>query len=745
MNNNQPNQPKKPPKPGEAGAYIPHVNKGIAIVAIVLFAVLLVVPTLAWGGMYAAEAVVDSVINPIIKTIDPEAELIELNLIDKLNTDTGENRVMAKFPASFDPAVITVQLENWYNDNLPFRSVVYNNYKDSTNKFEKLFEERPDENTPSLREQIMEMFPTASQLKPPSVDVVIPGFDETEFLPFETEETLPTSEETLPPFEETLPPFEETLPSFDETLPPFEETLPEFPPIDDPDIPGGELVTEPGGKPGEDQSELPGVEPGTEPEGNPMVCEHVKGEGVVVTPSTCTEYGVMKYYCTKCNAYMGGEYLHKADHVKGEGVVDVEPTCTELGVMRYYCTVCDKMLSGEYIAALGHDYKKLNAGEDRLCGYYYDDKYECSNCQDTYTERTLKKHQKGNKIKSVEASYATYGYDLVRCRDCGGEYRMNLVAKLADNSVFTPWVRSDSVMEGRHKWLFYLGNDSQSYFKGTNLMTDAQLQEYVSVMTQLNNICKEKGITLQICIWPNKEQVYPEYVGVYPETNEKRIDRLVKYVRENSDVKIIYPIEELKAAKPYLDTYLKYDTHWNCAGGFIGYQAMLKSLGFESYDIRNCPVFEYTGVETENLDPYYRQISGDMIGLGKLNASDYKGDHNYYIKYRPEVVVDSKDGVDHSGNNNGVDGAEDTRHTTAANATYDLNFVMLADSYRVMQLGYLERDFSDCFLTHRSQVNDADVKEAIKNADVLVLAAVERLETDILAKARRIIEILSEQ
>ena len=69
---------------------------------------------------------------------------------------------------------------------------------------------------------------------------------------------------------------------------------------------------------------------------------------------------------------------------------------------------------------------------------------------------------------------------------------------------------------------------------------------------------------------------------------------------------------------------------------------------------------------------------------------------------------------------------------------------MLGDSYRVMQLTYLERDFTDCFLTHRSHVNDADVKEAIKNADILVISAVERLEPDILNTARHIIKILSE-
>ena len=254
-----------------------------------------------------------------------------------------------------------------------------------------------------------------------------------------------------------------------------------------------------------------------------------------------------------------------------------------------------------------------------------------------------------------------------------------------------------------------------------------------AISFRIKELCKERGIQLQICIWPNKNQVYSEYLGLTPATTTKRVDRLVEYVQNNSDVKIIYPLKELKSAKPYADMYLKYDTHWNCAGGFVGYQAMLASLGLETTDFYNCTMYDTN--YSSYSDPYYAQVRGDILGMSVPNASSYPNDHNYYIVYRPEVTVDS-----FSGSN----GAGDTRHTTAANAPNDLNFVMLADSYRVMQLSYLEKDFTDCFLTHRSHVNDADVKEAIKNSDILVIAAVERLETNILDTAKQIIKILQE-
>jgi hypothetical protein len=264
-----------------------------------------------------------------------------------------------------------------------------------------------------------------------------------------------------------------------------------------------------------------------------------------------------------------------------------------------------------------------------------------------------------------------------------------------------------------------------SYYQGTNLLTSAEMEYFTSILDQLDKLCREKGKTLQIAIWPNKEQVYPEhYLGADVINEYKRVERFVDYVRENSDVKIVYPLAELVAAKPYWDVYYKFDTHWNMAGGFIGYQALMESLGLETTNLYQLPVWEFD------------RNAGDLISLGNLNGAYYTGAVDYTISYRPEITTDSYFGGD---------GAGDIRHTTAANATYDYNFVMLADSYRCFQLQLFERDFSDCYLCHRSQVNEQMTIEAIQNADIIVIAAVERYDYDTVNTALRIIEILSQE
>ena len=914
------NKPKKEPI---GVSTVMHVNKKFAIAVIVLFMTVIMIFNFGWAGVIVADAVVDLAINPIIKLIDPEAK--EIDVMAVMNPPTSESeaaKVYAEFPsldtdaikgyfgAAFDKfpdesaegdlaralflwidndlfgavestvgeiaktvETYPADIERWYNDHLPFRSIIYNaneradaamesdyskvqNYLAlNLNKLQYAFnvlkDGIPTGNSPLspggsadlgvVETDRIDDFENMGGESDPEEGVTVTE-ESLETLPDETEtETVPefipldsNTEETVPTFEESEETSEETLPTFEESEETSEETVPEFVETDDSESEeGGEecehvwsekfvevepTCTEWGvsacrcelcGKVSNREyiSKLAHVASDTvvvekeatctefgvvgyKCQGCDLVLDreyiakvaHVASDTVVVEKeATCTEYGIAGYKCQGCDAVLDREYTPKAAHVasdivvvekeatcteygiagyKCQGcdavidraytakaahiasdivVVEKEATCTENGISGYRCQNCDAVTGRVYTAKAPHDYKTEVINANPLCGMNSKEISTCQNCGSTEEKYYPKKHTQGSIIKTVEASYTTYGYTLVSCADCGGQYRIDVSkSKPIDTSFALPMIKGEKrvVMEGRFKWLFYTGDNSESYFCGTNLMTDQEMADSLAVLMELDALCREQGKTLQICIWPNKDQVYPEYVTWTPVTNEKRVDRFVKYVNANSDVKIIYPLQELKSMKPYYEMYLQYDTHWNCAGGFVGYQAMLKSLGLETTDIRNCPVFEYTGVETENIDPYYKNTGGDMISLGQLSPSIYNGGFNYYVKYRPNITTDTF---------TGANGASDTRHTTASNATFDLNFVMFADSYRVMQLGYLEKDFSDCFLSHRSHVNDADSKEAIKNADIIVIAAVERYDSDIINTAKKIIQTLSEE
>lgn len=414
-------------------------------------------------------------------------------------------------------------------------------------------------------------------------------------------------------------------------------------------------------------------------------------------------------------------------------------TCTESGRGYLLCDLCGS-INGEYtVSPMGHNLYTVNSEERPMCGLKYYVTHACYTCGETVVEEIVATHE-GEVINTVAPTVATYGYTLVKCQHCGGQFRTDIQSKLTDTAYFEPYYRSAQVLEGRYRWLFYLGDKSAAYYNGTNLLTDAELEEYAEVLATLNELCESQGKTLQISVYPNKDQVYPEFTGLEDiGYQNKRTYKWVKYIQDNTNVKIIYPIEELMAMKPYFDVYGKYDTHWNVAGGFIGYQATLESLGLPTTSILDCPAFEYSGGNRLASDHYFAQLKGDMLGMGgwSINNEDYPSHVTHYIKYRSEVDFTFVDGTDNK------NGSSDIRHTVAENATFDKNLVMLGDSFRVMQLAYIEKDFSDAYLCHRNHVHESSTVAALNNADIIVIQATERYDSTVIDTARQLINILS--
>lgn len=572
---------------------IPHINKKFAITVVVIFLAMLVLPTIAWGAIR------------IVAVFEP-------SIMDSFNVDTGENRTMASFPDSFDPQTIAAEVENWYNDNLPFRSVLYNAQKNLENALE-----RPYRN--EIMPFLVELFHGSGEPEAPT-----PG-DEVIVNPFDSEETeseIVTETETLPQF-----------------------------------------VIE------------------TETESGVAVCQHsYSDEPTMVLEATCTEYGIVGYECTECGHIGNKSYTHKTAH--------------------------------DYVSSV----KELP-----LCGTKYSETLVCKECKDRVHRELVKKHLEGRKIRTVEATVDDYGYTLMYCSDCGGEFRSELKPKLNDNSFFPP-VEHGQTLAGRRNWLFYLGDDSLKDYQGTNLMMDDELANAAAVLQQLDDVCKAKGIKFAIAYFPNKELVYPEYMPTYETYPYKRVALFTEYLKQNTSVTVVYPLNELKAAKPYWQVYYKHDTHWNQAGAFIGTQALYEAMGFETTRLIDLPVTTVA------------RNGGDLINIGKLSAADYTGDVGYSIKYKPDVTLKN---INPNPINN---------HTThfSSNGQYDMNFVMLSDSFRGGMADILRKDFTNCFLTHRSQVNDADVVAAVKAADVLVISAVERSDTSVISTAKTVIGILTQ-
>ncbi len=348
--------------------------------------------------------------------------------------------------------------------------------------------------------------------------------------------------------------------------------------------------------------------------------------------------------------------------------------------------------------------------------------YTCKKCKDSYSEVLPATGHSYKTAQIVEPDYDNYGYSIYQCTDCALQTKADYTQKLIDTTYFPPNIINQQAVEGRRNWLFYAGNNSPAYYRGQLLLENETLADYANRVSTLQELCDEKGIQLQLMILPNKEQVYSEYMPSYTINDTyKRVPRLVDYIRENTGVEILYPIDQLQTGKLYWQTYYKYDTHWTYAGAFIGTQLLYQALGLPT-----------TSLDDFKYDLTYRN-GGDLVLLSALNPDNYPNDPVYTPVYKQDVNLLETTGL--------RDG--EGTFTAKTDSSNVCNFVLIGDSYRLQMLPFLERDFSNVTLTHRNNISSPKIKTAVLNADILVLEAVERYDTRLMNNVTTLIEILS--
>lgn len=210
------------------------------------------------------------------------------------------------------------------------------------------------------------------------------------------------------------------------------------------------------------------------------------------------------------------------------------------------------------------------------------------------------------------------------------------------------------VVVGKDGWLFYdphNNDDIRSDYLGTNLFTNEQLEYYLSKLLVIKAKLAVKGIDFCIFLAPNKNRIYSEYYPEYlGEINYNyRLKQFADFISINSDIKVVYPLDEMFYTKEHLPSkllYHKYDTHWNSLGGYVGAYSLLKALNINIPNIHNININEIEG-------NYY-----DLLKITGKSLKNYK-DIDYLITYEKEptasTYVFKDDSIAAYASNNPVD------------------------------------------------------------------------------------------
>lgn len=153
----------------------------------------------------------------------------------------------------------------------------------------------------------------------------------------------------------------------------------------------------------------------------------------------------------------------------------------------------------------------------------------------------------------------------------------------AHNHIKVFWLKKSpvsSVLLGTDGWLFEQSEKNMEDLRGLDPFTQGELLQWQKVLSNRKEWLNKQGIQYLFVVAPSKHTIYPEYLPHYMNTSPKgtRLDQLVGYLRDKSDIDLVDLRAPLLEAKPSGLLYYKTDSHWNSVGGFLAYEKIVNHM-----------------------------------------------------------------------------------------------------------------------------------------------------------------------
>jgi alginate O-acetyltransferase complex protein AlgJ len=263
------------------------------------------------------------------------------------------------------------------------------------------------------------------------------------------------------------------------------------------------------------------------------------------------------------------------------------------------------------------------------------------------------------------------------------------------------------ILIGKEDWL-YLDNDSNrglDQITGDLLFTEKQLFKWKLILETRYSFLNSLGIKYFYLAAPNKECVYPEYLPEHIKLSQQRpLNQLKEYISSSSILPkdfILYPIEELIAAKSNRLTYPKGDTHWTFYGAYLAYRSLARRIS-EHIDLNTIDESAIAFEET--------QILGDLGD--KLSSCPKSLEYLARHARHSQCIFDNR--------------VRNTGHLTIwENKRQDLpKAVIFHDSFNTRMLSFWAESFSRLVAIHQPNLDYKIILE--EKPDLVISQQVER-------------------
>ena len=188
--------------------------------------------------------------------------------------------------------------------------------------------------------------------------------------------------------------------------------------------------------------------------------QHSYGAWKVIKEATCTENGTQQRTCTRCGNVETGT-VTKGGHVYGEWVVTKEPTCTEAGAKQRTCTLCNSV-DTVTVVKLGHNYGENVVAKEATCMETGIVTRTCARCGYVLSLTTPKADHTYSH-ETIPATCVTAAIEKYTCTVCGDTYTEKGTLGWSEWSTEKPEGISEDLIETATEYRYSDYSTTQSY------------------------------------------------------------------------------------------------------------------------------------------------------------------------------------------------------------------------------------------------------------------------------------------
>ena len=284
-----------------------------------------------------------------------------------------------------------------------------------------------------------------------------------------------------------------------------------------------------------------------------------------------------------------------------------------------------------------------------------------------------------------------------------------MMKNLLDFYVFRNFIYNKGIL-GKNNWLFFDDTEwdfNKNYYIGNDFEYTKNIITMKENLVSFRDELKKRDIEFVFLICPQKHYIYtnymPDYLNSIRKTTNVVTDKLLNYLKENTDIKVVYSRDELIKYKDKYQLYYKADPHWNNLAGYIAYQELMKEIGMNYVDISTLSITK------TNLSI----ISGafaNFVALSKIN--EYKYDIEYELK-----TIDNKVDTVIPWTNIFIIESEEKNDNP--------NLLCFRDSF-IGRMGYFKYDFKHSTFVNLDLFNPKDMEKVLNDdVDIVIFETVE--------------------